>query len=125
MAVITKIRNRSGLLIGVIGMAMVLFILGDLLNNNQGLLSGQETDVAVIGGEPISFREFETRVEQEIAQQYPNTPVNENIRRSVRNRLWNQLLQEKILFKEYDPATANAWLMPSNIEAIIILLQLL
>ena len=38
MASLQKIRNHGGLLIAVVGIAMLAFILGDLLNNSGSLL---------------------------------------------------------------------------------------
>ena len=97
MAVISNIRNRSGLLIGVIGVAMVLFVAGDLLNSGQSVLFQQSTDVANIGGQNISYQEFEMRVQEQIGEQALIRP-----RELVRQRVWNQLVQEKTLGREYE-----------------------
>ncbi|MFN5325123.1 MAG: SurA N-terminal domain-containing protein, partial [Bacteroidota bacterium] len=44
MAVIGKIRERAGLLIGIVGFSLVAFILGDLLTTNSSFISGQDTN---------------------------------------------------------------------------------
>ena len=98
MAVIGKIRNKSGLLIAVIGIAMGLFVLGDLLGSGQGLFQQQETNVAEIKGKKISYMEFEGMVQKEIGSQN----LDEAAREQVRQRVWNLLLQEKIMFEEYN-----------------------
>lgn len=97
MAVITEIRNRSALLIGVIGLAMVLFVAGDLLSSSSSLFNAPETDVAEIGGKKISYGEFE----QLVAQQLGSENVDENARSMARERVWNSLLRDKILGEEY------------------------
>ena len=66
MAVIGKIRSQSGLLIAVIGIAMGLFVLGDLLGTGSGLVNQAETDVAEIRGNMVSYVEFEGKVQKEI-----------------------------------------------------------
>ena len=38
MAVIGRIRKRVGLLIGFVGVSMLLFILGDLVTSNTGIM---------------------------------------------------------------------------------------
>ena len=97
MAVIGKIRSKSGLLFGVVGAAMVLFILGDLLNSGGGLLRNQN-NVGEIWGQSISYAEFDALVEQRIG----TNQVNEAQREQIRDQVWNALLQERILFKEYE-----------------------
>jgi peptidyl-prolyl cis-trans isomerase D len=97
MAVIGKIRSKSGLLFGVVGAAMVLFILGDLLNSGGGILRNQN-NVGEIWGQSISYAEFDALVEQRIGA----NQVNEAQREQIRDQVWNALLQERILFKEYE-----------------------
>ena len=98
MAVIGKIRNRSGLLIGVIGVAMVLFVASDLLNSGGGSFNQVDTNIGEINGEKISYEEFENKVAQSISGQ----SVSADQMEQVRTRVWNQLLQENISFKEYE-----------------------
>ena len=48
MATLQKIRGKAGLLVGVIGVALLAFIVGDLLNSGQknysGRISGTSSD---------------------------------------------------------------------------------
>jgi peptidyl-prolyl cis-trans isomerase D len=97
MAVIGKIRNRSGLLIGVIGVAMVLFIGGELLRGNSNLFTQQDTNVGTINGVSISYEEFENRVAKVVAAQNLNSSQVDQ----VRNQVWNQMLQEHLVKAEY------------------------
>ena len=99
MAIITKIRNQSGLLIGVIGVAMLLFIVGgDFLSGNNSNFSDQEQTIAEIHGQSVSYIDFEKRVRVELG---PNA-VDEKTRESVRQRVWGRLMHEMVMFKEYD-----------------------
>lgn len=101
MAIIGSIRKRSGLLIGLVGLAMVLFILGDLLGSGQLLFNNQQQNVGEIDGTPISYQEFETRVERSISQRYQNQSVNAEIREQVRSMVWNEVQNENIMFPQY------------------------
>ena len=66
MAVIGKIRERAGLLVGIIGFSIVAFIAGDLLTSGRPFLSGDRTTVGNIGGKKIDVQDFEARVNSNI-----------------------------------------------------------
>ena len=85
----------SRMLIGVIGVAMVLFVASDLLNSGGGSFNQVDTEVGVINGTSISYQEFENK----IAQATSGQSVGADQLDQVRNRVWNQLLQENIIYK--------------------------
>ena len=65
MATLQNIRNKSGLLLAVIGIAMLAFILGDLLkssNSNSG-----DTVVGEVMGEDILIQKFQSKVDEGIS----------------------------------------------------------
>jgi peptidyl-prolyl cis-trans isomerase D len=97
MAVIGKIRERSGLLLVIIGGALAAFILTDLFSGRGG---GQQDQVlGVVGGEEISLREFETRVGDEL-DSYRNDfgqQVNAQMTDQVRGSVWNEMVRERVL----------------------------
>lgn len=100
MAVIGKIRERAGLLIGIVGFSLVAFILGDLLTSNSSFLTGGDTNVAVIGGKEIDVRDFEVTVEEFVANYKSNTgnqTVDQNTMESLREQAWNELLNKEIM----------------------------
>lgn len=101
MAIITKIRNQSALLIGAIGISMLLFIVGGDFLTNTTFFQG-DTDLGEIAGEKIGYRDFEERLEREITQNYGEDVVDESTRDQARQSLWNMLIQEKVMFREYD-----------------------
>ncbi len=98
MAVINSIRKRSGLLIGTIGVAMVLFVGGDLLSGNTQLLNKQDTTVGEIAGEEIDYADFDAMVRSIVGDQSMSSDQMEN----VRNQAWNKFIQQYVLFKEYE-----------------------
>ncbi len=107
MAVIGKIRQRAGLLIGIVGFSLVAFILGDLLTSNRSFISANDTNVAVIGGKEIDVMEFETLV-QEYEQNYKlNTgteSIDQNTVESLREQAWNELLNDEIMLPQFRKA---------------------
>lgn len=107
MAVIGKIRQRAGLLIGIVGFSLVAFILGDLLTSNRSFISSNDTSVAVIGGKKIDVMEFEALV-QEYEQNYKlNTgteSIDQNTLESLREQAWNELLNKEIMLPQFKKA---------------------
>ena len=94
-----SIRNRSGLLMVVIGVAMFAFIMMDLMSSQRG---GASIDLAVgeVHGEEIDVQEFEARVQRQFNLQKQNNPsiaVDQ-----VRNSVWNSLTRDLVYQKEYD-----------------------
>ncbi len=97
MAVIGKIRERSGLLLVIVGGAMAAFILTDLFS---GRGSGrQDAVLGEVGGEEIGVMDFEKRVSDEI-ESYQNDfgqQVNAQMTEQVRNSVWNEMVKEKVM----------------------------
>lgn len=101
MAVIGNIRKHSGLLIIVIGIALAAFVLGDL-SKAQG---GRTNTVGEINGEEVGYKEFNSRVEQNI-QFRKQQQAKQNLTAAeaffVREQTWNQLVSEILLNEELD-----------------------
>ena len=100
MAIIGKIRERSGLLLVIIGGAMAAFILTDLFS---GRGSGRQDQVlGTVGDEEISAMEYERRVNDEI-ESYRNDfgqQVNAQMTEQVRNSVWQEVLKEKVMLTQ-------------------------
>ena len=99
MISLENIRNRSGLLLTVIGVAMLAFIMTDLLSSQGG---GTPTDLVVgeINGQPVDYKDFEQRVQQNVENQKQSNP-NINVSQ-VRNSTWSQTLREYIYQEQYE-----------------------
>lgn len=104
MAVITRIRKRVGLLIGFVGVSMILFILGDLVTSNTGLLKSNSDVVGVIGGEKVHYAEYNKRVET-LTENYKintkNESVDPNTQDMLREQAWGMFVTDNTLGKEY------------------------
>lgn len=105
MAVIGRIRKRVGLLIGFVGVSMILFILGDLVTSNTGLLNRNSDVLGEIGDEKIRYPEFDSRVEQLTENYKLNTrteTVDQNTQDMLREQAWSLFVSENTLGKEYE-----------------------
>lgn len=104
MAIIGRIRKRVGLLIGFVGASMILFILGDLVTSNKGIMGRNNDVLGVVGGEKIRYPEFEKKVETLIENYKANTQkdnVDQATTDQLREQAWNMELNNLILGKEY------------------------
>lgn len=102
MAVITKIRNYSGLLIAVIGIGLAAFVLGDFLG--YGPMRQQRFDVGRVEGTSIPFQHFEYRVTQQIDNWQAQTGVTSVGPREAfqfRQQVWNEMVREILLEEEF------------------------
>lgn len=104
MSIITKIRNRAGLLVGLIGLAIVSFLLMDVFSGNGIFASRPDTIAGEIDGDEIGIQYFETRVEEAIENYKANTQtdkVDENTVSMLREQAWNEVIRETLINKEY------------------------
>lgn len=97
MAVLQKIRNRSGLLIAIIAFALFAFVIGDLFNS--GNIGTPSTDVGSVNGKDISFEDFKVKV--------ANTEKNQQNGQSMTsmqasNQVWNQEVSIALLTAEFE-----------------------
>lgn len=120
MAVIGSIRKRGGLLIIIVGGALVLFILSALLENNTSF-SGRPDEVAgEVGGAPISVRELSVRVENEAnsLRKYFNQTMDGAQTEQMRTRIWNEIVKERIMLPQVEKAGFGTTLVKNEYDDI-------
>ena len=104
MSVLEKIRSKTGLLVGIVGLALVIFILESLLGSGGALFSGQDLNVGEIAGDKIDYPAFSAKVNEQIAQiqkQNPNQQIDEKMKEQIIESVWSQLINEKVLKVQY------------------------
>ena len=99
MAAIGKIRQHYGILVVIIGLALLAFVLGDLFKSTN---RRRQTDVAIVNGDKISYQDFANRAEQSIQnQKAQNGSVSEEEQFSIRQQTLNYMIREIIMDKEF------------------------
>lgn len=105
MSVINKIRERSGLAVGVIAVSLLLFIVGgDLLGGRSRLFGSNQQEVGEIDGQSIDYQDFNAKVDEiraQYEQQTGRAPVDQEMAQ-IREQAWNQLLFEIAYQKQFD-----------------------
>lgn len=102
MAAIGKIRQNSGLLLIVIGGAMVAFVLSDMFSQGGRV---QQQYVGEIAGNSIDRMEYERRVQKELESRNSlGQPTSPQQTESIRNTVWNNMVREMVMFPEMQKA---------------------
>lgn len=104
MATLGNIRNRSGLLLAVIGIAMLAFIGMDFMSSlgSGGRGSGFVGEVL---GEDILQQAYELKVEEGInnwKQSNPQSILNQTITNQLRSQIWDQYIKELVMNNEFE-----------------------
>ena len=106
MATLGNIRNRSGLLLAVIGIAMLAFILGDLMQSTNSVGSKNIIYVGEVLGEDVLRQKFEERVDQGIKnwkeQSSSEAILNQTTISQIRDQVWNQYVKDLVMENEYE-----------------------
>ncbi len=99
MAVLSKIRQRSGLLLVVIGFCLFAFIIGDLVQGN--LFNQSSRNVGSVNNKDISFDEFKVKVDNVEKSGQGVTPTQ------AVNQVWDQEVSIALLTSEFEKLGIN------------------
>jgi peptidyl-prolyl cis-trans isomerase D len=103
MATLERIRQRSGLLLIVIGLAMLAFILTDLLGSGNSMLRNDANIVGEVDGSEIEIRDFNIRMDERLAliqQQNPEQAAGIS-RIMLADQIWREYQEEILLGGNY------------------------
>ena len=106
MATLERIRNRAGVLVGVvIGMALLAFVLGDLFSQGGAAFRGDRFEIAEIAGKSVNYKHFQNEVEElsEINKfSRGQSTIDAEAREQIRDQVWQRMTREYIMADEYD-----------------------
>ena len=104
MATLEKIRSKSGLLLAVIGIAMLAFILGDLLKStNSGVAN--DGNVGQVLGEDVSIQSFQQKVDEGIENwksQNQQAVLDQTTLAQIRDQIWEQYVRELVMKNQFE-----------------------
>lgn len=105
MALIGKIREKSGIAVTVIALGLLLFIVGgDLISSNSFLLNNDQNKLGEINGQEIKREVFEAKVDELKNNFMLNNKKSPNDQEmnSIREQAWAEFLFEYGVKKESD-----------------------
>lgn len=106
MATLERIRSKGGVLVAVlIGLALLAFILTDLLSSGSSIFRRSQMMVAEIEGQSISIQEFQSRVSE--MEEYAKlnsgqSSLDAEMINRLRDQAWNQMVNEILLNAKYE-----------------------
>ena len=107
MATLNKIRSKAGMLVVIIGVALLAFIVGDFLNSGHTFYAMNQSKVAVVNGTNIGVEEFQERVKvrtDELQQMYAQRGMSlpEGYVSRINQEVYDQMVNEILLNEELD-----------------------
>jgi peptidyl-prolyl cis-trans isomerase D len=106
MAVLEKLRVRAGLLLAIIiGLALLAFVLSDLLDSSGSLFTRSKYEIAEVSGKSVPYTEYENKVKklEDIQKlQSGQMSVDEQTMDQIRTVTWDNMIQDMVLDKQYD-----------------------
>ncbi len=106
MATLQKIRNNAGLLVSiVIGMALIAFILGDLLKAGGSMFGASKTEVAEIAGNSVPIQAFQQKIDENVEnykRNYNQNSLDQATIENVQEQTWEQFIREYVMQGEFE-----------------------
>ncbi len=100
MATLQKIRDKGGLLVVVIGLALAAFVLGDLFTSGSTFLGRARDKAFVVNGEIITTQQYADKItEFEEFQKMLSgqSSLDENTTSQIREAVYQQMVRERLL----------------------------
>lgn len=105
MSTLESLRKRSGLLVGIVGLAILAFILTDFFGGQGSMFGSDETTVGEIAGNSIDVNIFKNKVDEAESAQLANgqkTSLTQEEKDGIVQQVWNQMINEQVMVKEYE-----------------------
>lgn len=100
MATLQKIRDKGTLLVIIIGLALLAFVLGDLLTSGRTLFGRAQDKAFVVNREVISTQQYADKITQfEEFQKMVSgqSSLDENVSSQIREVVYQQMVRDRLL----------------------------
>jgi peptidyl-prolyl cis-trans isomerase D len=104
-SVLEKIRRRTGLLVGIVGLALIIFILESLLGSGASIFGGDEmSSVGRVNGKKVDRNEFVMRYENQLnnyRQRNQGREADDATRTQAIESVWQQYIIDLVLKPQF------------------------
>ncbi len=104
MGIMSFLRNRAGIiLVGVIGFAIVAFLIGDVIRLGSPFWRAHENEVGIVADEVIPVQDFNNKVDVNVnrfKRQMGHQNLNPQMMAYVVENTWNQTVSRILIDKE-------------------------
>lgn len=101
MAILGSMRSKAGLLIGIIGVALLAFLVGDYFSGKYG---ARDVNIGTVSGKDISYKDFDKKknqIEAVYKVMYGETG-NEQITEEIRETTWQSFVRKYAMDTRYE-----------------------
>lgn len=104
MGLMGNLRNRAGLVIFIIGLAIVAFLLGDIIKSGTPFWAAKQNEVGSVNGNSVDYQDFNAQVEQTSAmyQQQMGGTETPQIKNFAVQQVWNQFISKELIAAEVE-----------------------
>lgn len=104
MGLMSYLRNRAGLVVTVIGLAIIAFLLGDIISYGTPFWMKNQNQVGSVNGESLDYQVFNAQVDQTTAmyQQQMGGTSSPQMRNYAVQQVWNQFISQELLKQEIE-----------------------
>ncbi|WP_317900129.1 peptidylprolyl isomerase [Aurantibacillus circumpalustris] len=106
VSVLEKIRRRTGLLVSIVGVALLIFILESLLGSGASIFGGSDLNYAgSINGKKIDRNEFLMKFENQLnnyRQRNQGRDVDESTKTQVIEGIWQQYIIDLVMKPQFN-----------------------
>jgi len=104
MALISKIRERTALVVGFVALGLFLFIAADVFTSSGGLFGQEDANVGEIDGQEVSIQEYQQAIEEIKYNFTANTGRNPSEREmmSIRQQAWDKMIADIAFANQFE-----------------------
>lgn len=105
MGIMSYLRNRAGVVVFIIGLAIIAFLLGDVINYGTPFWAKGQNEVGKINGNSIDYQVFNAQVDQTTnmyQQQMGGATPDAQLRGFAVQQVWNQFISQELLKEEIE-----------------------
>ena len=104
MALISKIRERTALVVGFVALGLFLFIAADVFTSSGGLFGQEDANVGEIAGQEVSIQEYQQAIEEIKYNFTANTGRSPSEREmmSIRQQAWDKMIADIAFTNQFE-----------------------
>lgn len=105
MGIMGYLRDRAGLIVFLIGLAIIAFLLGDVINYGTPFWAKGQNQVGSVNGNAIDYQEFNAQVDQTAAMyqnQMGGSAASAQMRSFAVQQVWSQFISQELLKQEIE-----------------------
>lgn len=122
MAILQTLREKAGVFVaGAIGLSLFIFVISDFFGNSNSQRRKQQKyyQLATIGGESITYQDFEAKVQDltEIYKMSGSNEINEEMSQNLREQVWQQMVSDRVMGTTYKKTGLSV--SPDEVEMLV------